>query len=194
MGIRFVCHACQERLHVKAFLGGKRGICPKCNAKIQIPTEDATVPTARHAPSLVGKGNLDAAVGNVAGDVHWYARSANGEQLGPAPYETVRAWLSQEPTARNAWVWRQGWSNWRQADQVLVDLPRRPPLSPPPSVPNHRESAMGGENVAGGERMAGGTKATIRKPKKRRLSLAIVLTLAFLCLVLMVVLLLILSR
>ncbi len=37
MGIKFRCHACDKKLHVKAFLAGKRGVCPKCGAKVRIP-------------------------------------------------------------------------------------------------------------------------------------------------------------
>jgi hypothetical protein len=42
MGIRFSCPN-GHKLHVKAFLAGRRGICPQCGAKIQIPnaTDDA---------------------------------------------------------------------------------------------------------------------------------------------------------
>lgn len=42
MGIRFTCHACNKRLNVKAFLAGKRGICPHCGAKVDIPWESQT--------------------------------------------------------------------------------------------------------------------------------------------------------
>jgi hypothetical protein len=37
MGIKFRCRACDKKLHVKAFLAGRRGVCPKCGAKIRIP-------------------------------------------------------------------------------------------------------------------------------------------------------------
>jgi hypothetical protein len=36
MGIRFTCPN-GHKLHVKAFLAGKRGVCPKCGVKVQIP-------------------------------------------------------------------------------------------------------------------------------------------------------------
>lgn len=39
MGIRFQCDACGKSLHVKEFLAGKRAICPKCRASIEIPLE-----------------------------------------------------------------------------------------------------------------------------------------------------------
>jgi hypothetical protein len=37
MGIRFFCQACDKRLNVKGFLAGKRGVCPHCGAKVDIP-------------------------------------------------------------------------------------------------------------------------------------------------------------
>ncbi len=40
MGIRFYCPACSGKLHVKHFLAGKRGVCPKCQASIWIPEQD----------------------------------------------------------------------------------------------------------------------------------------------------------
>ncbi len=38
MGIRFLCPN-GHRLNVKSFLAGKRGICPHCNARFEIPLE-----------------------------------------------------------------------------------------------------------------------------------------------------------
>ena len=42
MGIRFYCPS-GHRLNVKAFLAGKRGICPQCGVKVRIPEEAETV-------------------------------------------------------------------------------------------------------------------------------------------------------
>ncbi len=39
MGIKFRCQSCDKKLHVKAFLAGKRGVCPFCGAKVRIPKE-----------------------------------------------------------------------------------------------------------------------------------------------------------
>ena len=41
MGIKFTCPACGRALNVKSELAGKRGRCPKCQAKIAIPLHDA---------------------------------------------------------------------------------------------------------------------------------------------------------
>jgi hypothetical protein len=40
MGIKFICPACGRPLNVKSELAGKRGRCPKCQAKIAIPLQD----------------------------------------------------------------------------------------------------------------------------------------------------------
>ena len=40
MGIKFRCHGCDNKLHVKAYLAGKRGVCPHCGAKVRIPPAD----------------------------------------------------------------------------------------------------------------------------------------------------------
>src|SRR3954463_11170781 len=38
MGIKFHCPN-GHKLNVKAFLAGKKGVCPKCGTKVRIPTE-----------------------------------------------------------------------------------------------------------------------------------------------------------
>jgi hypothetical protein len=49
MGIRFYCPN-GHKLNVKEFQAGRKGICPFCQAKIQIPTE-STRPSAKHQTS-----------------------------------------------------------------------------------------------------------------------------------------------
>lgn len=41
MGIRFRCHICDERLHVKFFQAGRKGRCPHCHSRFRIPNEDS---------------------------------------------------------------------------------------------------------------------------------------------------------
>src|SRR5688572_2274886 len=37
MGIRVTCPTCNKQLNVKSFLAGKRGVCPDCHSKFEIP-------------------------------------------------------------------------------------------------------------------------------------------------------------
>ena len=41
MGIRFACHACDQKLNIKSELAGRRGICPSCSTRFRIPLQDA---------------------------------------------------------------------------------------------------------------------------------------------------------
>lgn len=52
MGIRFRCHHCEHELHVKDFLGGKRGKCPECQGRFRVPAADAehSLAVASEAP------------------------------------------------------------------------------------------------------------------------------------------------
>lgn len=42
MGIKFLCPN-GHKLHVKAFLSGKKAICPKCGVRVVVPAADASV-------------------------------------------------------------------------------------------------------------------------------------------------------
>lgn len=53
MGIKFTCPACGGTLNVKAELAGKRGRCPKCQAKINIPL-DGNPPDGTAGDSVAG--------------------------------------------------------------------------------------------------------------------------------------------
>lgn len=52
MGIRFYCEACEKRLNVKGFLAGKRGVCPHCGAKVEIPWESQSKPEGAAAAAM----------------------------------------------------------------------------------------------------------------------------------------------
>ena len=47
MGIRFFCPECGHKMNVKTFLAGKRGICPKCDARVDIPLESTRPASAK---------------------------------------------------------------------------------------------------------------------------------------------------
>ena len=53
MGIRFYCPN-GHKLNVKAFLAGRRGICPHCGAKVQIPTQSTREPGKKGYPGEHG--------------------------------------------------------------------------------------------------------------------------------------------
>ncbi len=62
MGIRFYCPN-GHRLHVKSFLAGKRGICPHCDARFDIPLE-SQIPS--RSKSKAARGGRDTAAASAA--------------------------------------------------------------------------------------------------------------------------------
>ncbi len=61
MGIRFTCPN-GHKLHVKAFLAGKRGVCPQCGAKITIPDAQEPQSIEITAPTEVGRRSGDGGI------------------------------------------------------------------------------------------------------------------------------------
>lgn len=47
MGIRFLCTACGKKINVKDFLAGKRGLCPRCGAGVDIPLVSQLPPSKK---------------------------------------------------------------------------------------------------------------------------------------------------
>lgn len=132
MGIRFHCPN-GHKLHVKAFLAGKRGICPECGVRVEIPQQS------------VGLGELGRTgeTGGVAsqGSV-WFVRTPTGDQFGPADTATFQDWVKEGRVAPDCLVWQEGWPDWRPAADVLPGMAATlstgtsaPPAPPPSTAP-----------------------------------------------------------
>lgn len=79
MGIKFHCQGCDKKLHVKAYLAGKRGVCPYCGAKVRIPRGSEVLQEEKHP---------DHARGQAAGSQAQQASSsaaASQQQVATAP-------------------------------------------------------------------------------------------------------------
>ncbi len=79
MGIKFHCPN-GHRLNVKSFLAGKRGVCPKCGAKMRIPT--ASEPALVHS-------ELDSEVDEEESDASHHPAKSNGSGAVAAPAATA---------------------------------------------------------------------------------------------------------
>lgn len=208
MGIRFACSACGHILNVKSELAGKRGICPKCQARLEIPQESTVerrgqkespsstklgsagesavasggrvateaavarpqpqaTPVAEPAPSAepvsaapvaaanpVAQQPAVAAVSPVAapGDpiseaphLLWYvAPAGTSNQYGPASGDMFRSWIVEGRVSPDSLVWRQDWTTWLRAGDVLPQLGHGAPAAALVSSPN----LQAGEPVA----------------------------------------------
>jgi hypothetical protein len=155
MGVRFECPT-GHKLHVKAELAGKRGICPDCGAKFIVPSfsgqrvpEDNGAPPP--APSGARAGTADAAGVQVAANVStatppplrqpaaaepaaeptaWYIRPASGGQFGPANDDVFAQWIAEGRVSADSWVWRNGWPDWKAGGEALREFGARAPAAP----------------------------------------------------------------
>jgi hypothetical protein len=161
MGIRFHCPS-GHKLNVKAFLAGKKAVCPKCGEKVLVPFESdpaltqsgqrnsepaaqvAAPSTPAQPPALVPSNPSPpepstSAPLPAAGDDAWYVRPPAGGQYGPAEPDVMQVWLAEGRVPAASMVWRVGWPEWRAAIEVFPQLASTPPSTtvvlPPPSLP-----------------------------------------------------------
>jgi hypothetical protein len=151
MGIKFHCPN-GHKLNVKAFLAGKRGICPKCGTKMLIPTASepglvdsdveetdpsqattksngSAVPAAA-APSAPAVSAAPAGAAPPAANdpiaeapaAIWYVRPPTGGQYGPARGDIMRKWISEGRVSSDSLVWREGWTDWQNAGKLFPTL------------------------------------------------------------------------
>lgn len=128
MGIRFYCPN-GHKLNVKAFLAGKRGICPDCDAKFLVPMEsggtvaaiDDAVPTIMPLEEDL---ELDLEPASPVGLTTelWHVRTSSGEQKGPATMSLVKTRIADGTIGRDTWVWKTGWLDWQRASDVFPEL------------------------------------------------------------------------
>jgi hypothetical protein len=144
MGIRFRCPN-GHKIHVKSFLAGRRGICPKCGTALAIPAESAPEFAERNRKLAPRSTPVDSPV-SPASDVvvappthaepalpeleresiEWFVRPASGGQFGPASDAVLREWVAQGRVSADALLWRDGWPEWKPAQAVLRDLVPEP--------------------------------------------------------------------
>ncbi len=78
--------------------------------------EDATA-VPMPAPAPAGADPL-----SEAPDMVWYVRPPSGGQYGPAPGQTMRAWVEEGRVPPDSLVWREGWRDWQQASATFAQL------------------------------------------------------------------------
>lgn len=95
-----------------------------------------TSPTHRQAGTAVEEGgDFDIFADQTA---QWYVRPPSGGRYGPADSETLRQWVREGRITADTLLWRDGWPEWRGADQVLPPMPsatKTAAVTPPPPTP-----------------------------------------------------------
>ena len=130
----------------------------------------------------------------------WYVRPPSGGQYGPAKGDVLRKWIAEGRVSADSLVWREDWTDWRDAGKLF------------PSLASANPAAAGG---AGAKTPAAGAvfptpsslpatpvtapRAADRKaaPKKKGnsdMAVAALVCLVLVCLILVTVLVIVLSR
>lgn len=151
MGIKFACPHCGTALNVKNELAGKRGRCPQCQQKIEIPKEDSpssgavdvaaaqTAGAATTGPAVAEAAPAGDAVSQSAATsvsapaasdaiseapkLQWYVMPPGAaSQYGPAVGEEFRNWIKEGRVTADTLVWRQDWPEWKLAGAVFPEL------------------------------------------------------------------------
>lgn len=60
----------------------------------------------------------------------WYVRPPSGGQYGPAKGDVMRRWAAEGRVSADSLVWREGWADWKPANQVFPSLAIPPAPSP----------------------------------------------------------------
>ena len=115
-----------------AAANGNSAVAARAAAPVAIPVIPS--PVAMAAPAM-------GAVASPAGDpiaetpaAIWYVRPPGGGQYGPARGDLMRRWIVEGRVTSDSLVWREGWTDWRQAGQVFSALPSAVPQPPPAPV------------------------------------------------------------
>jgi hypothetical protein len=61
----------------------------------------------------------------------WHVRFKTGELAGPATSDAIYGWLRTGRLTSDAWVWHEGWSDWRPAGAMFLQLRKDDAPSPP---------------------------------------------------------------
>lgn len=201
MGVRFQCPQ-GHKLHVKAELAGKRGVCPECGVRFIVPsfsggraevaggaatapsgdsiviqtTPAAVQPTAPPSitPPAAALPPVVAAGAAATGPaVAWYVRPAAGGQFGPADAELFRQWIEDGRVAADSWVWRTGWAEWKAGAEAIALFADRPKEGAVVAMTAATSAPAG----LGSLPSADGRRAEIkrRKQRVRRISAALAL-------------------
>lgn len=196
MGIRFTCPQ-GHQLNVKSELAGKRGVCPQCGAKVQIPDRSLpprgrvgvgaeAEPAAPFVEAVKEIAKPQAAVeaappqlAVAAVEEAWYLRPPGGGQFGPASAADFGQWIREGRVLPEAYVWRAGWADWQRAAEAAAALPVPLPVAsaavPLPSAEPFAAPAPA--SVAVPEILPSKTLAVARRKRsaQRQLRIAIVL-------------------
>lgn len=65
----------------------------------------------------------------------WYVRPPNGGRYGPADGQTIRQWIKEGRVTQTTLLWRDGWAQWRDCDEIIPEAFQQQSVAPPQNPP-----------------------------------------------------------
>lgn len=143
MPIEIQCQQCNARFRVGDQYVGKRVKCAKCRATIPVePAEPLAVDAVEIAPTMPAAQKPAATqsaakepaakkpAAEATGD--WFMQTEEGEQYGPVTKADLDAWVTEGRLDAGCQVLRDGWEQWKWAEEVFPQLSGTP--AAPPAV------------------------------------------------------------
>jgi len=164
------CSHCDGKFRVPDKFAGKRAKCPKCQGSIAIPAGKqpaAETPKAQAAKVAKEPGATKRAAtpqqaqrstpqkkepkrhppAKKPSPEEWYLQTEDGQQYGPISREELDEWVAEGRVDTECQILREGWDQWRWAEDVYPELAesaaqvpevsKEPQIhSPPPPVPS----------------------------------------------------------
>lgn len=139
MPIEIQCQQCNARFRVGEQYVGKRVKCAKCRATILVEEAEPlaaeaveVVPEvqkpATKQPAAKGPTAAKKPAAEAAGD--WFMQTEEGEQYGPVSKADLDAWVAEGRLDAGCQVLRDGWEQWKWAEEVFPQLSATPAAPP----------------------------------------------------------------
>jgi hypothetical protein len=109
---------------------GNAAVAARPAAPVAIPVSPRAVPTAAPAAIPVSASPASDPIAEAPAAI-WYVRPPGGGQYGPARGDLMRRWIAEGRVTSDSLVWREGWTDWRQAREAFSSLPSALPQPPP---------------------------------------------------------------
>lgn len=93
-------------------------VAQPASAPVTAPSAVPAVPTTSAAPPSGADPFAEAPLAN------WYVRSPAGGQYGPAKGDVMRKWIAEGRVSADSLVWREGFPEWRVASDIFPTLGR----------------------------------------------------------------------